>query len=295
VDSDANPAHEARPAALVDWPVDARAPRCVAFVVNGRRVPPSLIGLHAAEADANAREELNALYVAMTRARHTLVFSRTVPRSAAATPSWWSRIRDATQELGIAAIESPAAPVAVSQAMVAESLRPVPSGASIERADHEAAGSDEARRLGQAVHRTLQWHAQVGVPDSDLTTLAASAAREFGLAGAVARCVFDIVSAMLGSPKLAALFDPGRVLWSANEIEVAHAGEVLRIDRLVQIGPADNPAWWVLDYKLDANAVMDPELRRQLARYRDAVRGLVGPTPVHAAFATRDGQLHELN
>jgi len=295
VDSDANPGHEARPAVLVDWPVEARAPRCVAFVVNGRRVPPSLIGLHAAEAAANAHEELNALYVAMTRAIDTLVFSRTVPRSAAVAPSWWSRVYDATVELGLVAIESPVPPVAASQAMVPELSRPAMSSAAIEQADQETADDDEARRLGQAVHRTLQWHGQPGAPASDVRALAVSAAREFGLTGAVARRVVEIVSAMLESPKLAALFDPGRVLWAANEIEVALAGDVLRIDRLVQIGPVETPVWWVLDYKLDANAIVNPELRRQLARYRDAVRSLVGPAPVHAAFATRDGELHELN
>lgn len=294
VDSDANPPGEARPGVLVDWPVDARAPCGVAFVVNASRVPHSLAGLHAAEAAANAREELNALYVAMTRAGDTLVFSRTVPRAAAVASSWWSWVRESTAELPVAPVEAPAMPAAAPPAWVAELPQPAlpkAPGASIERVSRR---DGEARRLGQAVHRTLQWHGAGGAAATDLRSLAAAAAGEFELAGATAQRVFEIASVMLGSPKLAPFFDPGRVLWSAGEFEIADDGEILRIDRLVRIGTREASAWWVLDYKLDANAIGDPLHRSQLARYRDAVCRLVGATPVHAAFATSDGGLHEL-
>jgi ATP-dependent helicase/nuclease subunit A len=161
--------------------------------------------------------------------------------------------------------------------------------------DQTSRRDSEARRLGRAVHRTLQWHGVCSAAAADLQAHAAAAAREFELAGDIARRVFEIASVMLGSPQLAQFFDPQRVLWAADEIEVSHAGEVLRIDRLVRIGPVEAPAWWVLDYKLDANPIGDPVYRAQLARYRDAVRHLAGAMPVHAAFATSDGELHELN
>ncbi len=50
----------------------------------------------------------------------------------------------------------------------------------------------------------------------------------------------------------------------------------------------------MLDYKLAFDAAADEDLRRQLTRYRDAVQALVGDAPVHAAFVTGDGALHEL-
>ena len=59
-------------------------------------------------------------------------------------------------------------------------------------------------------------------------------------------------------------------------------------------GPTQRPSWWVLDYKLAFDAAADEDLRRQLTRYRDAVQALVGDAPVHAAFVTGDGALHEL-
>jgi len=49
-----------------------------------------------------------------------------------------------------------------------------------------------------------------------------------------------------------------------------------------------------LDYKLALDPAADRELRRQLARYRRAVQTLAGDAPVHAAFVSSDGALHEL-
>ncbi|MEO8924398.1 MAG: UvrD-helicase domain-containing protein, partial [Caldimonas sp.] len=70
---------------LVDWPVDAGRPARCAFVYAESQCPRSLQPLLAVEQAAREREALNALYVAMTRARHRLVFSATepMPRSGA--------------------------------------------------------------------------------------------------------------------------------------------------------------------------------------------------------------------
>ena len=46
----------------------------------------------AVEQAARAREELNALYVAMTRAGRELVISSVAPSSTPAVPTWWQRL-----------------------------------------------------------------------------------------------------------------------------------------------------------------------------------------------------------
>ena len=51
----------------------------------------------------------------------------------------------------------------------------------------------------------------------------------------------------------------------------------------------------MLDYKLALDAAADPVLRQQLERYRAAVQLLADGAPVHAAFVTGDGGLHELH
>jgi ATP-dependent helicase/nuclease subunit A len=77
---------------LVDWPVELDRPARCAFVYSEGDVPPSLAPAMLAEQVARQREELNGLYVAMTRAREQVVFSRTEPHIAAPGASWWQRV-----------------------------------------------------------------------------------------------------------------------------------------------------------------------------------------------------------
>ena len=94
------------PTALIDWPGQAPAPTRFVFLANGNAPPPSAEDLAQQEADAQAREELNALYVAMTRARQRLVLSGITPHRAPPT-SWWQRIQPLAAEL-----PAPARPLA---------------------------------------------------------------------------------------------------------------------------------------------------------------------------------------
>ena len=91
VDADPREPREAKPGVLIDWPVDLDAPRRVAFVADLASPCASLSDLRAQDQAAAQREELNALYVAMTRARDLLLFSRTPPRRDDPRASWWTR------------------------------------------------------------------------------------------------------------------------------------------------------------------------------------------------------------
>ena len=89
----------------------------------------------------------------------------------------------------------------------------------------------------------------------------------------------------------AAFFDRAALCWAGNEVPVALDGEVLRIDRLVCLGPPEAPCWWVLDYKLQGQAAADPNVREQLQRYCRAVAPLAAGAPVRAAVITGNGDL----
>ena len=83
--------------------------------------------------------------------------------------------------------------------------------------------------------------------------------------------------------------------WCGNEVELAHQGQILRLDRLVQ--RSDTAQWWVLDYKSNAQPLGVADLVLQLTHYREAVAALypVPPgQPVQAAFLTPDGKVHVL-
>jgi ATP-dependent helicase/nuclease subunit A len=68
MDADPEPLNAASATLLVDWPVESMHPRCCAFVYSETYCAPSLEPVRDLEAAARRREELNGLYVAMTRA-----------------------------------------------------------------------------------------------------------------------------------------------------------------------------------------------------------------------------------
>ena len=76
---------------------------------------------------------------------------------------------------------------------------------------------------------------------------------------------------------------------------MSHAGEVLRIDRLVQLeDDGAGPVWWVLDYKLrHAPEALEP-YRQQLLRYREAVRAAQPGQTIRCAFIAGDGRVVEI-
>ena len=109
------------------------------------------------------------------------------------------------------------------------------------------------------------------------------------------------VAAVLGNPEAARYFDAAFVLEAANEITLAHEGELLRIDRLVALpgGNADlfstGRVWWVLDFKLAAASRESPGFaalhREQMARYRAAVQAAQPGEEVRSALITGSGRV----
>ncbi|HEU5296057.1 MAG TPA: UvrD-helicase domain-containing protein [Burkholderiaceae bacterium] len=290
VDADGRDPRDAKPGVLVDWPVDSDAPRRVAFVADLATPCASLAALRAQEQAAAQREELNALYVAMTRACDLLLFSRTPPRRDEPRASWWARVLPHSQPWSGAGATPTRGPADAGPVWVTELPRPPASPTTVVPA---APLASQAAKLGRAVHRVLQW-STASAQAPDFRALAAAAAAEFDLAPAALEVVASYARTIRNSAALQRFFDPAQVAWSADEFDVVSDGEALRIDRLVRVDNELWPSWWVLDYKLAFDAASDDALRRQLTRYRDAVQALAGEARVHAAFITGDGALHEL-
>jgi ATP-dependent helicase/nuclease subunit A len=141
------------------------------------------------------------------------------------------------------------------------------------------------------VHRTLEWAARADAAQA-LETLSIAAAREFGADAAEVR---RHAVAILSHPDTARFFRGSQIRWSGNEVPVSEGGEVLRIDRLVQIEEArGDPVWWVLEYKLrHAPEALEP-YRQQLLRYRDVVRAAEPGRAVRCAFIAGDGRVVEI-
>ncbi|MGV3492864.1 MAG: UvrD-helicase domain-containing protein [Ramlibacter sp.] len=282
LDTDGAPARPESMGTLCEWPGEAPAPWRFAFLASETRPPACSADAVAVEQGARAREELNALYVAMTRAEHRLVISSVVPSSPPAVPTWWQRL---------APCASPLPAPAPAQPLQAHSdgsftLRVVPGAAaatSLEWLRPAAPEGSAASRLGEAMHRLLET-TQGAFRRAQLREVA----RDFSLdAAAVQEAVAMAQRILQGQGAWA--WDGDQVDWQGNEVELLSGGELLRLDRLVR--RRGSGEWWVLDYKSAAHPEQQPALVAQMRRYREAVAAAHPGSTVRAAFLTAQGDL----
>jgi ATP-dependent helicase/nuclease subunit A len=139
----------------------------------------------------------------------------------------------------------------------------------------------------------LEWAARPGRgADVDLALLVGAAAREFDVP---ASAVEPLATRIWHSPCCARFFGGAALRWAGNEVPVTDAGEVLRIDRLVELDEAGRRTWWVLDYKLRHAPQALAEYRDQMLRYRSAVQALQPGADVRCAFITGAGEVVEVD
>ncbi|MDL9997820.1 UvrD-helicase domain-containing protein [Variovorax sp. J22P240] len=285
LDTDASAQRAQTMGVLVKWPGHSAAPERFVFMASEKNPPACTVDDLAQEQAARHREEINALYVATTRARGELVVSAV----AAARPnaqSWWARLEarctlvgDVSDTARVASAHVPATfqMLRLPEPMVASKTRTVVLAAP----DIDA----RASAMGQAMHRLLEW-AQPGaaLPVEHLR----AAAREFSLDLQAARAAAALAQ-RIRSGKGAWAWDSDSLDWHGNEVTLVHEGQTLRIDRLVR--HRESGAWWVLDYKSAARPERDASLIAQLNRYRDAVQQAYPGETVRAAFLTGQGEL----
>ena len=290
---------------LVDWPGEAAAPQKFVFLVSESRPPTCVQEALATEQLARKREELNALYVAMTRARHTLAISSIEPFRQA-PHSWWQRLHALASEA--------AAPVGLPGAAHAgddtdtgvfalPDLPDLPAWAQPASAMSSPAIAEEdspSARIGKAMHRLLEFGVAVGTtdaePDLDPHTAlrVARIAREFSLTANQTRDARAMAS-RIRSGEAAWAWDAAALAWQGNELELHHLGQTLRLDRLVQRKDAGHVGdWWVLDYKSASQPQQDALLVAQLQAYRSALQALYPNETVKAAFLAGSGAVIEL-
>ncbi|AVS70836.1 DNA helicase UvrD [Paracidovorax avenae] len=312
---------------LVDWPGELPAPRRFVFLASEASPPPSVADALAAEQAERQREEINTLYVAMTRARHCLALS-CVRASQSAPGSWWNRVAplaaDVPQDLSGPAGGAEDGPGAVVDAQLPElpgwqDAPPLPMGpppgAEAEAGAQAEAGaavaglprerrapSTPASRQGEAMHQLLEQAGLAGTlpggaagssagwPRARLMQLA----RDFELPPELAERA-AVMAARILQGEGAWAWNSADIQLAMDEAPIVHRGQTLRIDRLVRRSTGGRGEWWVLDYKSAANPERQAELVEQMRRYRQAVQGQFPGEPVRAAFLTGDGRMVEVD
>lgn len=292
LDTEAQPPKPESMGVLVDWPGEAERPQRFIFLASEKAPPVCAAELLAAEQQARGLEELNALYVALTRAEARIVISSVTPHRSASTPSWRQRIAPQAQPLLVP--EPVDAMGDVAEASVCELLDlPVCTAlpTSPVRAEEGVEEDDTRARIGLALHRLLQW-VPTPLGGFALGNLHLQAvAREFALTPAQARDALVMAQAMLGG-EAAWAWDAAQLSQWGNEVDIWDQGQLQRLDRLVR--RADTGCWWVLDYKSAARPERQAELRAQLQRYHRALCIAHPGEPVRLAFINPLGQLIEI-
>ncbi len=315
MDAEAGPARAESMALAISWPVHEPVPRTVAFLVSEAKPPPSLQPLLDDEKEQRQREELNALYVAMTRARHRLVLSRTPARRQSASASWWARVSPQAEPLALPEPDAnpPTAQAdaerAVVRLKVLPRVEPLPASAETVQVSDEAEADrapadaraavgqspeevEESAALGEALHRVLEWHSGPQGRAHALDRLMAAAAQMYGLDARRDERLQRSVKAILSSRDCAPFFDASVLAWHGNEVPLSWQGHDMRLDRLVcREDGAGARTWWVLDYKLHPAPQRNPDYLLQLWRYREAVSTLQPGDAVRCAFITGQGRL----
>jgi ATP-dependent helicase/nuclease subunit A len=282
---------------LIDWPAEQSAPTTFAFLASESTPPACVQTALAHEQVARAREETNALYVAMTRAQHTLALSAHEVRTPD-TSGPWQRFEGIDTAL-VQDVEMHSAQVASLAAQAAETtfiIKKMPLDQwNIAQAATKLIAIEKpievpdsaASRIGQAMHRLLELY----TPSFDMARAARSVGAQFQLDAAQSAQACGLAQSItLG--EAAWVWDAAVIDWQANEVELVHAGELLRLDRVVRHRATQT--WWVLDYKSALAPERQVALCEQLGVYAAALRVSTPGAVVRAAFITGEGRVVEL-
>ena len=277
---------------LVDWPPEAVAPRHFSLVSRKAELARAREHYVEAEAAHARRENLNLLYVAMTRAKQALIVSGSA--SGKGGDSWYQKIQAGLQDAGLGAALSPAAaPFATDigvKASASSELKKLPVPPTGRR---DISRIDAARRHGIQLHALLEW-VDMGrsLPEQkEVLQL------RLGLEDSVFEPLWAEALELLRAPRLQRFFDPEQYLSAYNELGYQSGnGEMRRIDRLVEF--ADSV--WVLDYKTGAGEVDDPDAiaapyREQMREYRRAMENVFPGKPVRCALVFPGATLIEMD
>ncbi|PWB44575.1 MAG: ATP-dependent exodnase subunit beta [Rhodocyclales bacterium] len=269
---------------LLDWPPESTRPAHLSVLGRKDECGARRAALIEAEAAFAAREELNLLYVAMTRARQCFFASGIASERGSTKTSFWERIEAALASLGSGGGihgEPPAQAEAPSPSVLAPSVA-LPPPLAFPPAGRRRDAASPGMTYGTRLHAALDWLSSGG---DDGRPPQGIPAADWPVFRTAARAILD-------APRLKPFFDPAAYRRALNEVEFALPdGSVGRIDRLVEMPDG----FWVLDYKSGRPAAALLEAyRAQMEVYRTAVGALFPGRPVRSWLVFGEGEFMEI-
>jgi ATP-dependent helicase/nuclease subunit A len=273
---------------ILDWPTHEERPLHFSVYADLASRGKQRAPLFEQDAAQQAREEMNLLYVAMTRAQQALIVSGSSKGEAKEEnkkePSWYDRIAAAVNEQPnpLCKLEKPASRDLFRHSKITVGINPdLPPILPIGK---RAARNSAQQQRGIWLHALLQ-HLTEGVTDeAELQQRLAIPSSEMALLWQQARHLHTL-------PQLARFFDVRQYRSACNELPYINAkGELKRIDRLVEF---DNEVW-VLDYKLGASEDA-ARYRAQMREYQAAMQSVYAGKTVRCALVFAEGRLIEID
>lgn len=292
LDTDSGSSRPESMGVLVDWPGEDPLPRRFVFLASEKTPPACAADALLQEQQARALEELNALYVALTRAESRLVISSFEPHKRGAT-TWYERLQPLASPLEAPPPVTGADGVSPHEpeSFHLPSLPVLTVGGAPVAAASEPTVDDTVNRIGLALHRLLQWWPTPSQGFDWTPEHMQAVAREFSLDTVQARDALSMARNIVAG-EAAWAWDAEALNHWGNEVELFHQGELLRLDRLVR--RRDSGDWWVLDYKSAAHPERQSALLAQMEGYRQAMAQARPGESVRVAFINAQGRLIEL-
>jgi len=275
---------------LVDWPPEEPAPQHFSFYGRKEDHGAARQPLFDAETAAARREELNLLYVALTRARQMFIASGT-ENAKAGEQTPYRRLEAALEKLGDATGHGEGLPMSrtmpLEAPLDAASRTCIPLPAIGERRQLPDAGE----RFGILLHALLERRTEAAKDQVGEARWKAWL-KENGFTEGDYRRVLPVAERVLGAPDLQRFFDPALHRRAWNEIELTTGdGLVQRLDRLVEF----DDAFWVVDYKSSrSDSARLDDYRLQVTQYCQAVARVFQGRTVHGALVFADAFMLEV-
>jgi ATP-dependent helicase/nuclease subunit A len=277
---------------LLDWPTHEPQPLHFSLYTDQASRGKKRAPLFEQDAAQQAREEMNLLYVAMTRAQQALVVSGNSKgedkEEKKKTLSWYGRVAVAIGQ------HETSNPLVLSLSKDGRTKRDAsvhPSTGSgrtetlppVISTGKRAARNTAQQQRGIWLHALLQYLTEGRADKADLQQRLAIPFEEI-------ETLWQQTQSLLTLPLLARFFDATQYRSASNEMPYINAnGELKRIDRLVEF----DDEVWVLDYKL-GDSEDAARYRAQMQEYRAAMQSVYAGKRVHCALLFAGGTMSEI-
>ncbi|BCK86882.1 ATP-dependent helicase/nuclease subunit A [Sideroxyarcus emersonii] len=275
---------------LLDWPLHAERPVHFSLYADQASRGKKRAPLFEQDAAQQAREEMNLLYVAMTRAQQALIVSGSKGGRENKTQTWYERIAAVVgqqETLNPLVLHTPAdrGPMvhAPSHGLPPAGAARTENLPSVIPTGKRAARNTPQQQRGIWLHGLLQ-HLTEGMADK------AELKQRLSIPAEEIESLWQQALHLLALPRLARFFDARQYRNACNEMPYINAqGELKRIDRLVEF----DDEVWVLDYKL-GDSESTARYRAQMLEYQSAMQSVYEGRQVRCALVFADGVLSEV-